>query len=160
MHGDLIGTEPFHWDGDMQNLEHLVRDVLTGRMQGPELDRVQVDALGGWLDALPAPVSGPTADHDAVARGATLFYGEAQCAACHSGPLYSNNATVDVGTGGAFQVPSLIGVSFRTPVMHSGCATNLTARFDESCGGGDMHGRTSHLEAGQIDDLVKFLETL
>ncbi|MDQ3036364.1 MAG: c-type cytochrome, partial [Myxococcota bacterium] len=160
MHGDLIGTEPFHWDGDMQDLEHLVRDVFTGRMQGPALGPAQIDALGGWLDALPAPTSSPVVDADAVARGATLFNGEAQCATCHSGALYSSNATVDVGTGGAFQVPSLIGVSYRTPVMHSGCATTLHERFSDACGGGDMHGRTSHLAPEQVDDLVAFLDTI
>ena len=35
---------------------------------------------------------------------------------CHSGALFTNNATVDVGTGRAFQVPSLRGVAWRAPV--------------------------------------------
>jgi hypothetical protein len=160
MHGDLIGTEPFHWDGDMADLEHLVRDVFTERMQGPALDERQVDALGEWLDALPAPVVSPAVDVEAVARGAALFYGSAQCGTCHSGALYSNNLTVDVGTGGAFQVPSLTGVAFRMPVMHSGCATTLHDRFRDDCGGGDMHGLTSHLAPEDVNDLVSFLETL
>lgn len=160
MHGNLTGTEPFHWDGDMADLEHLVHDVFTERMQGPALDLRQVDALGAWLDALPAPVVSPPADVASVERGSALFYGSAQCATCHGGGLFSNHSTVDVGTGGAFQVPSLTGVAFRTPVMHSGCATTLHDRFRDDCGGGDMHGRTSHLMPEDVNDLVSFLETL
>lgn len=160
MHGDLRGTEPFHWDGDMNDLGHLTQEVFTGRMQGPALRPAQVDALGHWIDELPAPVTARPADPEAAERGRALFYGSAQCSACHSGALLTNNQTVDVGTGGAFQVPSLVGVSFRTPVMHSGCATTLTARFDPACGGGDRHGHTSDLTDAQIADLVTYMQTL
>ena len=161
MHGDLRGTEPFHWDGDMSDLGHLAEEVFTGRMQGPRLHPTQVDALGQWIDELPAPVvSHAAVDRESAERGRALFYGSAQCGTCHSGALLTNNVTVDVGTGGAFQVPSLTGVSFRTPVMHSGCATTLRDRFEPACGGGDLHGRTSHLGESDIDDLVAFMRTL
>jgi hypothetical protein len=159
MHGDLRGTEPFHWDGDMRDLAHLMDDVFTGRMSGPRLDPARVDALGAWLDELPAPVASPARDAEAAARGRALFYGEAACAACHAGALLTNNATVDVGTGGAFQVPSLIGVSARLPVMHDGCATTLRARFEPACGGA-QHGNVAPLGSERIDALVAFLETL
>jgi hypothetical protein len=160
LHGDLRGTEPFHWDGDMTDLGVLVHEVFTGRMSGPSLDAHQVDALGGWLDGIPAPVAETGLDAESAARGQALFYGEAHCGDCHSGALYTNNATVDVGTGGRFQVPSLIGVSYRLPVMHTGCATSLRARFEAGCGGGDLHGQTSHLSESSRDDLITFLETL
>jgi hypothetical protein len=43
----------------------------------------------------------------------------------------------------------------------SGCARTLRERFSEpACGGGDLHGKTWHLSAAQLDDLVAFLETL
>jgi cytochrome c peroxidase len=58
------------------------------------------------------------------------------------------------------QVPSLIGVAYRAPFIHTGCAATLRDRFDPSCGGGDKHGHTSQLDGGQIDDLVAYLETL
>jgi cytochrome c peroxidase len=128
-------------------------------MSGPTLSGTQVDALGGWMDALPSPVAVPS-DREAVARGATLFYGEAQCATCHSGAMLTNNETVAVGTGRAFQVPSLVGVAHRLPVMHDGCAVTLRDRFRPECGGGDEHGRTAHLSEPQLDDLVAFLTTL
>jgi mono/diheme cytochrome c family protein len=161
LHGELRGTEPFHWDGDMADLNMLVQQVFMGRMSGPTLDVPRVDALGNWLDAIPAPVHESTVGSDAVARGRALFEGEALCAACHSGELYTNNATVDVGTGGRFQVPSLIGVSDRLPVMHTGCAPTLRARLvDPACGGGDQHGHTSQLTSQQVDDLVAYMNTL
>jgi hypothetical protein len=160
MHGDLRGTEPFHWDGDMRDLDHLVHDVFTGRMSGPELQPAQIDALGGWLDELPAPMPSTVRDADAVARGRSLFYGTAQCGACHSGALYTNNATLDVGTGGSFQVPSLVGVSHRLPVMHDGCARTLEQRLEDPACGGASHGNTSALTPENVADLVSFLETL
>ncbi len=160
MHGDLRGSEPFHWSGDMENLEHLVADVFTGRMSGPSLTGAQVDSLGNWIDELPRPVPSAPSDMAAVARGTALFWGEARCSTCHSGANLTNNATVDVGTGGPLQVPSLIGVSFRLPVMHHGCARTLEERFDPACGGGDRHGQTSQLSPEQIGELVAYLETL
>lgn len=159
MHGDVTETAPFHWDGDLPDLRALSDVVFTGRMSGPSLTGGQVSALGAWMDELPAPVVQPR-DADAVARGRALFWGEAQCATCHSGAMLTNNQTVDVGTGQPFQVPSLVGVSQRLPVMHDGCATTMLDRFRPDCGGGDAHGRTSHLSETEIADLATYLETL
>jgi len=161
LHGDLRGTEPFHWDGDMTDLHVLVHQVFTSRMSGPELPAHHVDARGNGLVATPAPVHETGADEAAVTRGQDLFYGDAECATCHSGPLMTNNETVDVGTGGHFQVPSLIGVSYRTPLMHDGACPTLRARLtDAACSGGEHHGHTSGLTPGQVNDMVAFLNTL
>ena len=90
-------------------------------------------------------------------RGAAVF--QERCASCHAGAMLTNNATVDVGTGGAFQVPSLVGVGWRQPLMHAGCARTLIDRFDPECGGA-YHGDTRTLAPARIQDLVDFLETL
>jgi hypothetical protein len=71
----------------------------------------------------------------------------------------TNNTPVDVGTGGEFQVPSLIGVGYRAPFIHTGCAKTLRDRFDPECGG-DKHGNTKDLSDAQIDDLTAYLESL
>ncbi len=162
LHGELTGTEPFHWDGDMTDLHVLVHQVFTSRMSGPELSGTQVDTLGHWLDnGIRPPDHEPGVDSAAVTRGQELFFGEAQCAACHSGGLMTNNLTMDVGTGGRFQVPSLIGVAYRTPLMHDGACPTLRARLvDATCSGGDRHGHTSSLTAAQVDDMIAFLSTL
>ena len=81
---------------------------------------------------------------------------------CHDGERFTNNRSYDVGTRSdrALQVPSLVGIGYRAPFMHDGCAPTLTARFDPSCGGGEAHGSTASLGEEQIDDLVAYLESL
>jgi hypothetical protein len=159
--GGLAGTEPFHWDGDEANLGALVTDVFVGRMSGPHLASDQLGALSGFLESLPDLPDSPPADPQAVDRGRVLF-NDAQnvgCGSCHSGPKLTNHATVDVGTGGMFQVPALHGVAWRAPFLHDGRAPTLTARFGAG-GGGNLHGHTSQLTSAQISDLVAFLNAL
>jgi hypothetical protein len=159
LRGGILGSEPFHWDGDMRSFDQLVHEVFAGRMNGFATSKDQSDALANWIDRQPA-LQVTAADSAAVERGQALFASEAVgCASCHSGPLLSNNQSFDVGTGVTVQVPSLHNVSFRTPLMHDGCAPTLAARF-ESCGGGDQHGHTSQLSQAEIGDLIAYVETL
>lgn len=161
LRGGILGTEPFHWSGDMRDFATLMDEVFTARMAGPQLPPDYAGALAGWVDSVPMPQGGLPRDAAAVERGRALFESpDTECATCHNGARLSNNTTVDVGTGLELQVPSLLGVGTRSPLMHHGCAPTLRGRFDPSCGGGDQHGRTSHLSSGQIDDLVAYMETL
>jgi mono/diheme cytochrome c family protein len=158
--GDLLARAPFHWVGDMDDLGVLMDDVFANRMAGGEVTRSQKLSLGPWLDRIPAPTPVPAADVLAVERGRQVFEA-AQCGSCHGGALYTNNQLVNVGTGGPFKVPSLVGVAARAPFMHTGCAPTLRDRFTPgACGGGDAHGVTSTLTPVQIDDLVVYLESL
>ncbi|HSK04142.1 MAG TPA: c-type cytochrome, partial [Kofleriaceae bacterium] len=153
----------FHWSGDMLSLDELMDDVFAVRMGGGDVASHQKRALATWLGRIPAPAPGPVASEAAVARGRAIFESsEAACATCHNGALLTNNLLVDVGTGDRFKVPSLVGVGARAPFMHDGCAPTLTERFTlgPACGGGDAHGRTSHLSGAQIADLVAYLESL
>lgn len=154
----FLTTAPFHWDGDLPNLGRLMQTVFTERMGGSELSEAQVAAVGGWLDTRPSVVLRATRG-DAAMRGSAVFYGAGECASCHSGAMLTNSTTVDVGTGGSFQVPTLIGVSRRLPVMHDGCALTLAERFDPECGGA-THGQVASLTAVDREDLIAFLETL
>lgn len=155
--GTLAGTAPFHWRGDVPDLTTLSKSVMTGRMNGPALDGSQNAAFERWLFMLPRPRV-VTAGAAAL-RGRALFDSETVgCQGCHSGPRFTSSETVDVGTGGAFQVPSLVGVSTRAPFMHNGCAATLRDRFGPC--GGFRHGVTSGLTPADIDDLVSYLETL
>ena len=144
----------------MKDFKHLADEVMTKRMIGPSLTSQEVTSLSSWIDAqprLPAPVA---QDPEAVKRGRALFESPAVgCSSCHSGDKLTNNLTVDVGTEGSFQVPSLLGVAHRAPFLHTGCAPTLRDRFG-ACGGGDKHGHTSQLSDQQIDDLVALLGTL
>ena len=157
--GGLKGTEPLHWQGDMADFTMLVQEVFVGRMSGAHLDSHQITSLVDWIDRQPSLKRTPS-DALAVERGRHLFESpEVGCADCHSGALLTNNATVDVGTGEPLQVPSLKGLTFRAPFIHDGCAETLMDRFTE-CGGGDRHGRTSHLDGAELADLVSYLESL
>src|SRR5262249_49418089 len=127
------------------------------RMSGGEVTRSQKLSLGPWLNRVPAPTAPPAQDSAAVERGRDVF-AAAQCGACHSGELFTNNQLFDVGTGGKFKAPSLLGVGSRAPFMHTGCAATLRDRFG-ACGG-SAHGTTSTLSAAQVADLVAYLESL
>jgi cytochrome c peroxidase len=110
----------------------------------------------------PTPAAVP-ADDAAALRGKQLFESaEVGCNGCHNGDALTNNHNYDVGTepGHELQVPSLHGIGYRAPFIHTGCAPTLQDRFDPSCGGGDMHGHTSQLDDGQIGDLVAYLRSL
>ncbi len=159
MHGGIASTAPFHWTGDMPSMTALMNEVFERRMGGPVMLGRHEDALAGWVDGLPGSTPREGLDVAAVDRGARLFWGEAECATCHVGGMLTDNRSYDVGTGLELQVPSLVGVSYRLPVMHDGCADTLRERFDPDCGG-DRHGRTSHLAESQIGDLVSYLESL
>ncbi|HEX2678168.1 MAG TPA: cytochrome c, partial [Polyangiales bacterium] len=159
LRGGILGTEPFHWNGDMKSFEQLMNEVFVGRMVGFSPTAEQRDALSHWIDKQPALHATPD-DGLAVSRGQTLFESkDLGCTSCHAGSHLTNNATADVGTGAMLQVPSLRGVSFRAPFLHDGCAKTLRDRFG-SCGGGDSHGHTSQLSDADLKDLVAYLESL
>jgi hypothetical protein len=111
----------------------------------------------GTLPRLP-PLRSP--DDAAAVRGQVLFdRADVGCSGCHSGPLFTNNQNTPVGKGDALQVPSLLGVAWRTPLMHDGCAATLRDRFDPACGG-SAHGDVSMLSEGELSDLIAYLESL
>jgi hypothetical protein len=158
--GGILGTEPFHWTGDMHDFGMLAHEVFNSRMSGPSLQPEHVAALANWINTIPPWRASVAADDAAAERGRLVFNDPAVgCASCHSGAKMTNNITVNVGTGLAFQVPALRGVGFRAPFLHNGCAATLLDRFG-SCGGGDMHGHTSGLSMTERTDLVAYLETL
>lgn len=157
LRGTVKGTAPYHWDADFADLQALTHEVYTRRMQGRALDAQLGGALKNWLEQVPAPRR-PPVEEASRARGEALFNGKADCQRCHSGPAFTNNATVDVGTGKAMQVPPLVGVGTRLPLMHDGCAQTLTDRFT-TCVTAE-HGRTYELTQPEIADLVNYLDSL
>jgi mono/diheme cytochrome c family protein len=158
--GRILDRGPYHWTGDMADLPALMDNVFSERMAGGAVTRSQHLSLGPWLDRIPAPQPPTPADTAAIDRGRDLFQSnDVGCGTCHSGPLFTNHALVDVGTGGTFKVPSLLGVGARPPFLHDGCAPTLVDRFG-ACGGGDKHGHTSQLSQAQTADLIAYLESL
>ena len=153
MRGTLSEKGPFHWDGSLVDIEHLVDFVFVTRMSGPALEKPYVETLKKYLFRMPAPprIEGPLAE---VERGGKLF--RERCESCHGGAVLTNSTTRDVGTGGTFKVPSLVGIRWRAPFLHNGCAQTLKDRFG-SCGG-EQHGGT--FTEAEVSDLVSYLESL
>jgi cytochrome c peroxidase len=159
LHVGLEGTAPFHWEGDMQDIGHLMEEVLVGRMGGVHESPERTRALEHWLFSIEPPAVVRAVDDEAALRGHAIFQGAAQCGTCHTGDKLTNNETVDVGTGERLQVPSLVAIAYRAPFVHTGCAETLRERFDPECGG-TLHGKVDQLSESELDDLVAYLESL
>lgn len=160
LEGGISGTEPLHWDGRMLNLRMISEVVFVGRMTGRELTSTELTELVGWMDSIPRPKRAATRDPAAVALGRELFADPSLgCITCHNGPRFGSNLSVDVGTGLAAQVPSLVGVAYRLPVMHTGCGATLVDRFDPECGG-RAHGTAYPLYPFQKEALAAYLSSL
>jgi len=153
-------TLPLHWDGELPTFDSLITEVFERRMGGIKLPTEHIQAVSDWMNTLrPNTPMRPKSDPAAL-RGSALFNSaEVGCSGCHNGSKLTDNHSVDVGTGGTFQVPSLIGVAYHQPYIHDGCATTLRERFDPACGGA-THGKYQSLNEGDLADLVAYLESL
>lgn len=159
LRGGLSGSEPFHWGGELRDMNALVGEVMIRRMGMFTQSKPEVIALTRWLDAQPALPSRDGLDPEAVARGKALFESRrTNCAGCHPGTQGTNNLTVDVGTGQPLQVPRLVEVGTRTPLFHDGRIATLADRFADAAGG-DRHGLVSDLDAAERADLVTYLRS-
>ena len=124
MRGGILATLPFHWAGDVPTGTGVMEGTFVGRMGATAMPLgYEIDAFESWVDALPA-LPGVAHDGSAVDRGRAIFE-RADCGSCHAGSLGTNNETVDVGTGGAFQVPALYELAYRGPYLHDGRAATL-----------------------------------
>jgi mono/diheme cytochrome c family protein len=159
----IAETAPFHWDGSLPTLDSLMTEVFVERMGGVFESEARLKSLGDWMKS-PKPQAFEVDDPEGVARGRALFESsEVGCATCHNGNVLTDNKAYDVGTalrGEKLQVPALAGLILHPPYMHNGCAKTLLERFEPSCGGGDAHGKTSHLSSAQINDLVTYMSSL
>jgi cytochrome c peroxidase len=92
-------------------------------------------------------------------------YRKAGCGECHPPPLYTSLKPYDVGTGTAreageaFDTPTLVELWRTAPYLHDGRAATLEevlTKFNPD----DRHGKTSHLNEAQLDELIAFLLSL
>lgn len=150
LRGGIIETAPFHWAGDQEDMAAIMQGSFVERMGGFLQTEGETALIAGWIDTLPALTSTAPMDAADVAHGQELFEGEAGCIDCHSGAHFTNNLSVDVGTGGALQVPTLLGISMRGPFLHDGDAATLEQTLDH---GEDLTGMDR-------EALVAYLSTL
>ena len=135
-------------DTDGDGLTDREEAVVGTDPSNPDTDG---DGLLDWLDGIEPVRVTPVGDSNAGA----LVWNDLQCALCHKHDKRTNNKLVDVGTGGAFKVPSLLGVGYRPPYRHDGCAATLADRFGHCAD--DWH---PVLEGEDLDNLVALLQTM
>jgi cytochrome c peroxidase len=161
---------PYGREGRIASLRGFVRKVIVEEFGGPEPSARVLDALVAHIeeiDFLPNPRLGPDGLlleplSAAERRGQTLFgtppagMGGTSCAGCHPpGALFTDHRRHDVGSGGVFKTPTLLGLDFRAPYFHDGRYLRLqdaVAHFDDRFRLG--------LSTAQIRDLVAYLEAV
>jgi mono/diheme cytochrome c family protein len=153
--GGIETTAPFHWKGDVPDLEAIIEGNMT-RMGviGPHPSARDLERL---LAAIPAPAPVRAASDPLALTGEELFTGSAGCVGCHAGSMGTMDESIDVGTGAPFQVPHLVGVAQRAPFMHDGCAPTLRDVL-VGCEGDAPHAGTVPTDSA-IDALIAYLET-
>ena len=178
---DLAGTEPFKWNGgnpDMptecgprtekffyrsqsftqQELTDLVTFVYSLPYR-PNRYRLPNGEL------TPAQERGKAIFERTLTKSRQSIPQANQCGTCHSGPKYTNQQKIDVGTGRTtdrspvIDVPQLSNVAYSAPYLHDGAARSLEeiwTIFNPK----DTHGVTNDLTKDELNDLIEYLKTL
>ncbi len=156
--GRLSTATQMHWDAKPFH-EAIVAGTWQTQMGGAPLSTARELALHSYLSQLKAP-RGVELDAAQLEAGQAAF-AKADCAACHLASRgFTNDATADVGKG-MHKVPSLTGLAYTAPYMSDGCAATLEQRFDNvGCGGGELHGKPSRLDATERAALIRYLKSL
>jgi len=136
----------------------------------PEADAVAMDEYLKSLKPLQSPYlvkdpkTGKPSLSQSAERGEEIFK-LANCASCHTAPLYTNLKKYNVGTGRTkekdveFDTPTLIEIWRSAPYLHDGRAATIEEVFKEY-NPNDIHGRTTGLTDQQIKDLALFVLSL
>lgn len=121
---------------------------------------------------------------EAAVRGMNLFFGRANCSACHSGPNFTDFAFHNIGIGmdkpepdkgrtvisklegdtGAFKTPTLREIARTAPYMHDGSLKTLEEVMDHYIKGGTpnkyLDEEIFNMKLSEADkaDLVTFLK--
>ncbi len=178
---NLAGTEPFKWNGgnaDMPTECGPRTEKFFFRSQS--FNQQQLTDLVTFVFSLPYRPNRYRASNGdltpAQERGKAIFERTTykngkpipesnQCATCHSGPKYTNQKQVDVGTGKStdrspvLDVPQLPNVAYSAPYLHDGSARSLEeiwTVFNPK----DTHGVSNDLTKDELNDLIEYLKTL
>jgi len=178
---NLAGTEPFKWNGGNPDMptecgprtekfffrsqsftDHELTDLVTFVYSLPyRPNRYRLPA--GELTA--AQERGKAVFERTKYKNGKPIPAANQCATCHSGPKYTNQKQVDVGTGKStdrspiVDVPHLSNVVYSAPYLHDGSAKSLEeiwTVFNPK----DTHGVSNDLTKDELNDLIEYLKTL
>lgn len=178
---NLAGTEPFKWNGgnpdmptecgprtekfffrsqsfNQQQLTDLVTYVYSLPYR-PNRNRLANGELS------PSQERGKAIFERTKTKNGTPIPAANQCGYCHSGPKYTDQKQVDVGTGKPtdrspiIDVPQLSNVAYSAPYLHDGSARSMEeiwTVFNPQ----DTHGVTNDLTKDELNDLIEYLKTL
>lgn len=125
-----------------------------------------------------------TALSESAQRGMKLFFGKANCSACHTGSAFSDGAFHNIGMGtqpgridigrfehskldgdkSSFKTPGLREIKHTAPYMHDGSHKTLTEVVEYYNKGGEANPQLDEeifelkLSKEEIEDLVRFME--
>ena len=177
---DLVGTEPYKWNGGNPNLPTECGPRTEKYFWRSEnYDSLTLTDLVTYIRSLPArPNRWRQPGNDltpAQERGRVIFsratdkFGKAipesnRCVYCHSGPKGTSQRSFDVGTKrstdnpGPLDTPQLTNIAITAPYLHDGSAATLEqiwTVFNPE----DKHGRTNDLTKDELNDLIEYLRT-
>ena len=161
-------TGPWFWHGWQKDLNAALAKSLSDTMQGPAPSDDDVAALAAYLESLATPtVPQETRQLSAAAeRGRHVFTGAAaNCAACHSGPYFTDGEIHDVGLASEYDVyegfntPSLVGIGNRVRYLHHGRALSLDDLLTDLHSPAKVSG-TRELTDDERADLIAYLRSL
>ncbi len=164
--GVVLNSAPYHWTGDIPDIQTICDEIFTHRMGGGSVLAPQTALLGRFLDSIPRVPVYAGLDPSAVEQGSMIFYGIGGCSSCHAGPTGTSPSNLDVGKidslgfDSPVKIPMLLGVADRAPYLHDGCAATLMDRLTNPKCAGSNHGNTAALDQGQLANLEQFLESL
>ena len=159
-------TAPYSWAGG-KTLEDNVKGIIMNRMKGKEPTGDQLASLAAYLRSLEFPRN-PNLNPDgsagdaapaAAKRGYKVFL-KASCNACHVPPVFAKAENEDIGSGGGFNVPSLRGLATTAPYFHDGRYPTLRALIPAKLKYLEELGSTEKFTAGEIEDLLAYLNLL
>ncbi|MEZ6068625.1 MAG: di-heme oxidoredictase family protein [Planctomycetaceae bacterium] len=95
----LLGTastEPYAWNGSLDDLMTQVKKSVSSTMHGPPLSDAALADLTAYVASLPSPPPRLVSpDERLVTAGRELFESRG-CVRCHAPPIYTSPATYDV----------------------------------------------------------------
>ena len=175
---------PFHWAGDMAELQDSIEDTIRHVMLGDGLidgpfdatvpDAVDagrsadLDALAAYVASLetwPNPYRQPDGSlTESARRGMQLFMSGSPSCSCHAPPLYTDQrqhnlagATFSMEVYGNFDTPTLRGLWMSAPYMHDGVAQTLEEVLTRT---DPVHSVAGSLTRQELEDLIAFLLSL
>jgi YVTN family beta-propeller protein len=178
---NLAGTEPFKWNGGNPDMptecgprtekfffrsqsfnQQQLTDLVTFVLSLPYRPNRYRMATG---ELTPAQERGKAIFERTKSKGGAAIAEANQCASCHSGPKYTNQKQLDIGSGkrtdrsSVVDVPQLSNVAYSAPYLHDGSARSLEeiwTVFNPK----DTHGVTNDLTKDELNDLIEYLKTL